>query len=64
MGHYVVERDGGNKSGSVKKEIKDEDHYDTRSEVSSSDEDDENHSQISNPSLSSGSFKSEGKIIL
>ncbi len=34
---------------------KEEDHYDTRSEVSSSDDED----QISNPSLSSASFKSE-----
>ncbi|ODM99956.1 hypothetical protein Ocin01_06723, partial [Orchesella cincta] len=51
------QHDSGSKSRSKDPpRAKEDDNYDTRSEVSSSD--DENHSQISNPSLSSGSFKS------
>lgn len=62
--HFLnLEHESGNKSSKDQRRVKDDDQYDTRSEVSSSD--DENHSQISNPSLSSASFKSgSGNIFL
>jgi len=56
-------QEGANEANGTKdlkemlKGAKEVDHYDTRSEVSSSDEDAQSH--ISNPSLSSASFKSD-----